>query len=644
VASKKRSKSFKKQTEKVQKISSENKTVKSAARSKHFFLYYTIPVAVTLIAFLPALKNGFVNWDDTTYIVENEYLRHFSFEKVKYYFSNFYYGNYHPFTMISYLAEYHFFKLEPYRYHLHNLIRKISEKKEVAFFVALLFGIHPMHVESVAWISERKDVLYTFFFLLSAIVYTNYISNTKNQFRNYFLCLLFFIFSLLSKPAAVTFPFVIVLIDYWLGRKFEWKLIAEKIPFFLLSATFGVIAVFAQESSDAIAKFETFTIFQRIMFACYGLLKYMQMLFVPFNQSCFHPYPFLVDGDKLPFIFYLSPILVLIVFGLITLSYKKSKLFVFGFFFFFLNIMLVLQWMSVGNAIMAERYTYVPYIGLFFIIAEGTMHLYEKEKYRSLSKVFFVIIISASAFFAFLTHERNKVWKDTETLWTDFINKFPAVHDGYYNRAGDYARREKYEEAMNDYSMTIKLRPDISKAYVYRGNIYGIKGQTELALADYKKSIELDSTFLDAYVNRAITYSMMKNYENAFYDYEKALQIEPGNVKVFLNRSFALIETKQYEKAIADCNEVLKINPNNEMAWHYKGVANHNSGNYSQAIEDYSRSIALSSNNGHVFQNRSMAYKAAGKFTEALSDIIKAQSMGVKTDPAYIAELESKAK
>ena len=216
------------------------------------WIYAFAAVVITAIAFFPSLSNGFTNWDDEVYVINNENIREFSWEKIKYWFGAYHHGNYHPLTMVSYMWEYSISELNPSIYHINNyilhllntalvffFIYKLTDKKEVAIIVATLFGVHPMHVESVAWISERKDLLYSVFYLSTLIVYLGY--KHSPDWKKYLLLLVLFVASLLSKSAAVVLPIVLLLIDYYQQRKLTIKLIIEKIPLFALSIVFGVL-------------------------------------------------------------------------------------------------------------------------------------------------------------------------------------------------------------------------------------------------------------------------------------------------------------------------------------------------------------------------------------------------------------------
>jgi len=314
--------------------------------------------------FSPMLNNGFTNWDDENYIVANLLLRGPDWKGI---FTQEVVGNYHPLTILSLSLNYYLTELNPFSYILFNLLLHvantllvfyfiwiISEKKIwVALFTALLFGLHPMHVESVAWISERKDVLYTLFFLFALIKYWHYLKSGK--ILNYWLCFIFFVLSIASKPAAIVLPLVLFLLDYWKGRPYNKKIIIEKIPFFLVSMVFAGITLFIQ-SKTAVASLDVYPLWSRMLFACYVVMIYFLRFIIPYPLSAFHPYP---DPGNLGTAVLLSPFFALALIAFIWVN-RKNKLVVFSILFFIVNLLLVMQVVSIGYTIVSERYTYVP--------------------------------------------------------------------------------------------------------------------------------------------------------------------------------------------------------------------------------------------------------------------------------------------
>ena len=334
---------------------------------------------VTYFVFSPSLQNKFTNWDDDVYVLENPLVVNGKIP-VKEIFKSPVSANYHPITMLSLARNYQNGKLNPKGYHLESVVFHLLNIGLLFFFifiltkrnllmasiVALFFGIHPMHVESVSWISERKDVLYVFFFLSGLITYLKYRESKKIKW--YLFTMVLFVLSCLSKGMAVVFPIVLLLIDYLLEIKRERKLLTEKIPFFILALIFGVVA-FKIQSGIAISDTQFFSVWQRVMFASYGAMMYVVKFFIPMNLSAYYPYPTLNRNATIPFFFYLMPFIFLGIIFSIYFFLRKERALIFGLLFYFISVALVLQFVSVGTVIMADRYSYLSYIGLLYVAA-----------------------------------------------------------------------------------------------------------------------------------------------------------------------------------------------------------------------------------------------------------------------------------
>src|SRR6186997_3676684 len=282
---------------------SANKPVNTKEKGK-ILLLWLLPILVfTGICFFPMLKNQLTNWDDEYYVVQNALLRGPDWAGI---FSKPVVSNYHPITIATLAANYSMTGLDASSYLITNLLLHLintglvfyfiwlisGKKLWVAAFTAIVFGIHPMHVESVAWVSERKDLLYTIFFLLSLIQYWYFLANKKS--KNLIYCFIFFALSILSKPAAIILPFILILLDYWYGRKFTMKIIVEKIPFLLVSILFAIITVKLQ-SKTAIAGLDFYPLWARFFFATYTSMMYAVRFFVPYPLSAFHPFPMTIQ-------------------------------------------------------------------------------------------------------------------------------------------------------------------------------------------------------------------------------------------------------------------------------------------------------------------------------------------------------------
>lgn len=400
---------------------------------------------------------------------------------------------------------------------------------DIAFITAVLFAVHPIHVESVVWIVERKDVLYTFFYLGSMVSYIYGIRVKKKANTFYALSLFLFLGSLLSKPAAVTLPVVLLLIDFYYrddrrfgGNKAVHALI-HKIPFFMLSGVFALIGLGQKREG----LFDIYSHVERIMVGSYALMVYVVKLFAPLGLSCFYPMPDKVN-NSLPVLFVVSPFVLLFVLCFFVYIFRKKRELLFGL-LFYCSTMFLVTFMGASTALMADRYMYVPSIGIFFILAYCVCHLigYESIKkvaLRIYAKVFISILF---VILAFMTFERCKVWKNGITLWSDVISKYDNVEAAYVNRGNEYGRSGQYDLALADYEKALALAPNSLLSLTSRGYLFYLQGDHERAVTDLSKAISLYPNYIPAYLNRSLAYEKMGKYREAADDLIKAKAIEP---------------------------------------------------------------------------------------------------------------------
>jgi len=504
-----------------------------------FFLPFIL--IITAIVFANMLGNDFIdNWDDQVYVLNNEIIKQLNWKNLKVIFSSFYIGNYHPLTMLSYAIEYKLFGLNPFPFHLTNYIlhllnvilvylffKRFIGKSYVAAITSLFFALHPMHVESVAWISERKDLLFTFFFLLSLNSYSKYLLIEK-KISYLIWSFLWFFLSLLSKPAAVCLPLVLALMDFYHHKKVSWKTFISKIPFFALSFFFGILTVFAQRKTFYDPAF-FFSFFDRVFLVSYSIGYYLFKVFVPFNLCALHYYP-VKSGGLLPTEYYFAlPVLLLLIWGVFKSGRFKHEL-IFGLLLYFITIALELQIIPVGQAIVSERYSYIPYIGIFFIFGQFFSYVKDNEfsfsrKIRSIVSFVLVIFI---VLYSFLTHERNKIWKNGEVLFTDVIEKYPEQGYGWLARGLSKSSKGDFEGAIADYTITLQLKPTYNhlKAFCNRGISFMNLNRMDESFSDFNKAIKLDPKCAETYFNRGSAYYKTGNYENAVSDFTKGLKIK----------------------------------------------------------------------------------------------------------------------
>jgi len=631
-----------------------------------YYLALICIILITFIAYLPVLQNGFV-WDDQLYIISNTLLNPVNLVKI---FSQNVGGNYHPITILALAAEFHFFGLDEAGYHTINLLLHLmnvilvfytvfllSDKVGVALIVSLLFGIHPLHVESVAWVSELKDLLYTFFFLASYYFYLKYLSVPRQKY--YVLALLLFAVSLLSKAMAASLPLLLVLTDYFKGRNINLKTLTEKIPFFLLALIFGIIAIFAQQHSSSILDLSVFTYPQRIVFACYGFITYLYKLILPIQLSAYYPYP-IKSGGTVPFLFYIHVILFFALITFVIYSLRKTKKVFFGLGFFAVTVFLVVQLLPVGNTIMADRYSYISSIGIFYLAGEAFYLIWGKK--LKLTAILLVGLLTV--FYSLETYARCSVWKNGMTLWTDVIEQDQTIASAYYNRGNYFMNHGGFKEALNDFNKTIELapnhfdainnrgtlymdhnlndsalkdfnkaialKPDLSKAYYNRGNIFMLEKKFDQSIKDFSKTIQLNPNDFESYVNRGYVLTIIGRNEEALHDYNKAIEINPGQVQTYMNRGYLFMILKQNIAALNDFSKAIELKPDLFAAYHNRGVIYYTQKKFEEAILNYSTAIAIKTDFTEAYLNRGLAEYYTGRKNEACKDMEHAARLGSK--------------
>jgi len=597
-----------------------------------FLLFLGGIILTTFLIYLPSLKGNLLDWDDYGYIQNNPLIFSIDLKEI---FSHEVMWNYHPLTILTLAIEYHFFGLNATGYHAVNLfihlanvilvcyaIFLLSDNIKVTLVTSLLFGIHPLHVESVAWVAELKDLLYTFFFLAGFIFYLKYIKTPCKKF--YVFVLLLFIASVLSKGMAVSFPLIMILTDYFKKRKITQKVLFEKIPFLLLSAIFGVVAIVAQKNSIVIQDLGL-GFPQRFAVACYGFITYLVKMAFPFNLSAFYPYPVLSAGT-IPAEYYAYLILTLVVVILTLHPRFQSKKLIFGFGFYTATIFLVLQWLPVGNAIMADRYSYVPSIGIFFLMGEGFAFLFDKRR----TWVAAIMLSAFAIFFSVKTYSRCFVWNNDLSLWNDVIHQYKASPIAHNNRGLVFLKEQKYDMAINDFNMAIGLNPGYTQAYINRGNALRNYNGYDTALEDYTNAIKLDPGFYRTYFNRATLFLKMGKNNEALNDFNKAISLNPSYVEAYVNRGILYMNQKEYGNAILDFNKAIELNPNYTDAYINRGNAYSKQLRYEDAVHNFTLAIRLNPKEPIAFFNKGLTEYMRGKNEVARSDLKRAADLGYK--------------
>ncbi len=561
-------------------------------------LFILIISVLTLISFSPVFNAGFVNWDDDVYVIDNPDVIQGNIPDL---ITKPVAGNFHPLTMISLAIDYKVSGGKASFIHIVNLILHLCNIVLVFFFVynltgkkfwiaavtSSLFAIHPLHVESVAWISERKDLLYSLFFLGGLLLYLEYIKKKDIKLLILVACLSFL--AMLSKPAAVVFPLVLIAIDYYSERIKNVKVWLEKIPFLIIAIIMGIVTLVVQKDSGAYSDELLFPFSSRILFASYGMMMYIIKTILPINLCAFYPFPAI--NEVLPAPYFISLAFTILLIAVFIISFRKNlKNIVFAVFFYVVNLILVLQILPVGSAVIADRYSYIPLIAPFFIIGFFVQKAIDKKD----GKIPNYISIPAVAVFivlAFVSRSQAATWKDGASLWDKSISACPS-----------------------------------GKAYSNRGLLFKAEGKTQEAFDMFSNAIEIDKYNSDALVNRANIFFNRKNYSSAIADYSACIEHEKDNDKAFANRGAAYLATGEYDKALSDLNTTILLNPATQNGYKNRGMLYVMTGNFKYAIADYIKHLEVVPDNtgdiyykiGYCFLQVNDNKRAADAFSRAI--------------------------
>lgn len=589
-------------------------------------VWLLIILVATAFCYSNSLNNDFLpGMDDDMYILDNLLVKTLNLSE-HFKFDSFVAGNYHPLTTLSYAAEYSLFGEKAFNFHLTNLLLHLLNTALVFVFINLLlknettsllaaaiFALHPMHVESVSWISERKDQLYMIFYLSALISYLKYFKSS--EIKGLGICLGFFLLSLLSKPMAVTFPLILMLIDWYFSKNITIKTLLQKVPFFALSIAFGLIALRSQASGNTYNDLIlNYSLYDKLSIICYGPIFYIFKFLIPINLSIYHFYPNSVGVVEM-----ISPLL-LIGMGILLLKYRNTeigKVAILGLGLFIISLLPVAQIKPVGRAFVAERYTYFAYLGLSLPLLWWAKEWLQNPKFKMPTSIAIVVVFCG---FGYLTFERNKVWASSETLFTDLVQKYPDNGFGYYSRGVVYDESSRLDQALSDYNRSIELNPKFYKSFNNRAAVRGKKGDLQGALEDATNAIQLNPGFASAYNNQGNAYSGLGKFEKAIESCSKAIEKDPNFSDAFNNRASAYLTTLQYDKALSDFQKLNKLKPNSAEA--LQGIAASYQGlkEYEKSVDYFSRSLSVSPKNYIGLFGRAASYFYLEKFNEAIAD------------------------
>jgi len=570
-----------------------------------------IILALTFLACMPMLRNGFTYFSDDNYVLNNAIIQNLSWHNIKFIFSAYFDGHYHPLTMLSLGLTWLMSGPDPFQYQLTNLllhlantllvfwlIRKLFRNPEMAFLVALLFGLHTIHVESVARITERKDMLYSLFYLVSAIAYINFLD--RKQWKYYHYSLFTITLSLLSKGQAVSFFFTLLLIDYLRDRNLlSRQVILEKVPFLALALFFGYLNLQAQKFTGYFLDYRSMAFYEPVLDSAYVLTNYILKMVLPVNLSALYPYPN-QPGEAVPAYMWLYLLTFIAVIFLSIYFYKKNKAVFFGILFYLLNIFLMLRIIPVAENIMPDRYNYVPSIGFFIILY--SLFVFIKEKKRKFLRIAQFTLSCYLVILFILTFQRTQIWKSGDTVWNDALKKHPDNTYILQNVANLQISQGKYREGFSTVDKAMAADPQNILALISRLKANTHLKNTVAVEKDLDYIRQLEPVLAEQCANKANALFMYGNMRRDAAmigeNYRKAIEKYPYNAKFYYNLGVFCFAMQDYGTALENFDRGIGMKPYNiDYYLLYRGMTNQQLGETEESKQDFRKALKFNPEN-----------------------------------------------
>ena len=522
---------------------------------------YIVLSAAVIIVYWPVQHFDFVYYDDHVYIMDRpEMLGGITIKGLSWALKSTDAGFWHPLTWVSLMLDYQIYRLNPGGYHLTNLILHLMSALVLcrifirmtgsvfpSFVVAALFALHPLHVESVAWIAERKDVLSTLFMFLTILAYASYVS--RPSIYAYLSVMLIFLLGLMSKSMLVTLPFILLLLDYWpLGRFSGGSrstvslLVLEKIPLFAASIVVGILTVFTEEKAGALKSLDYFPFFDRLGNAQISYVAYLGKMIWPANLAVFYPYP-----GALPLWKVAASLLLLVLITFAAIRWRRSYPYIFvGWFWYAVSLAPVSGLVQIGAHAMADRYTYIPLVGMFIVIAWGLKELAGKLPFGEYFPGVLISMVIIACMI--LSTIQLTYWKDAQSLFSHAAASTENNYLAHNNLGAALLRAGDLKGASMELQRAIEIKPDYPDAYFNMGLASEKRNLPEEAQKYYYKVLMFNPAFKEAHNNLGILLAQSGRYEDAIGQFREALKIKPDYEDAIRNLDLAERNLKSRHK------------------------------------------------------------------------------------------------
>ena len=594
-------------------------------------------IAANLAVYWKIKNHEFINYDDGLYVTENSHVQAgLTFKNIKWAFTTGHAANWHPVTWLSHMLDIELYGLNPMGHHWMNLQIHIINSILLFFvlkimtgamwrsaFVAALFALHPLHVESVAWVSERKDVLSTFFWILSMWAYTRYVKTPGK--KNYFLLILFFILGLMAKPMLVTLPFVLLLLDFWpLSRfqattkghyNFSYKAIAslvwEKSPLFLLTTVFILVTFFVQQKGGAVKSLEAFPLTLRFANALFAYLSYLGKTIWPQNLALIYSYPsisiFLQIISSLPALICISVLVIKIA--------RAFPYLATGWLWYLGTLVPVIGLVQIGYQSMADRYTYIPLIGIFIIFSWGMQDIFSRRQNK---KILLALIASITiTSFMVCTWFQVCYWQNSSVLLKHTINVTHNNSMAHYVFGLALEQQGKLDEAVLQYNEALYIKPEFARAHNVLGAAFLRDGKLKKAIYHFNEAVNINPNYAKAHNNLAIALLTKGKFEEAVFHYKKALKINPKDEYTRKNLANFLSNQGRIDEALEHYNKALVINPEDWDAHCKLGGILAKQGKFNEAIRHFAEAIRINPDYAPAYNEMGIILAQKGKLQKS---------------------------
>ncbi len=654
-------------------------------RKRQALLGGIVLFGVVLWTFLPAIDGEFVVYDDPDYVSANlQVQRGLTWANVNWAFSSFEAANWHPLTWLSHMLDCQIYGLAPWGHHLTSLLlhalntllayvvlRRMTGATGRAFIVALLFGLHPLRVESVAWVAERKDVLSTFFWLLTLWAYAKYVETCAGQdpkpklpagssgdqgrvtagtraasasaspklasrhvlpvgrlaWLYYGLALAFFVLGLMSKPMLVTVPCVMLLLDYWPLRRWPQRsaraLILEKGPFLVVAILSSAATWAVQQRGGAIVA--GLPLLARVENVVAAYCRYLGKLFCPIDLAAFYPPVSHGSGATV-----LLACLLLLVLSALAIAYRRRYPYcLLGWLWFLGTLVPVIGLIPAGEQSMADRYSYVPSIGIILVVVWGAYDLTKRWRYQTMAAA--IATAGAACLCLVLTRAQIGYWKDTETLFRHALRVTKHNYVAHNNLGTALDQQGRWDEALREFRLALQAKPDYPEALNNLGVALDRQGHVDEAIAQLRKTLSLRPRYAVAHYNLGVALQEQGHLDEAIAQYQEALRLKPLYADAHCNLGLALQHKGDLDGAIAQFQAILKFQPNSPEVCNKLGVVLEEKGQLDDAIRQYVAALRLKPDYARAHFNLGVALGHKGQVDPAIAELEQA----LKLDPTY---------